>query len=147
MNLLARARTQDLGAIFGNFGEIKSASLVTDNNGDSKGYGFVKVCIPTKPTRVGLGGCACSPPLPSRTVHCRIYRHFATLAVSISLSARRLVYGARRVFVEEASGQAEQKRLVACRVLGLVSPLRIKIVVTKIINLLVHAYTRVERYG
>lgn len=43
LGLSAHARTQDLGAIFGNFGEIKSANLVTDNNGDSKGYGFVKV--------------------------------------------------------------------------------------------------------
>ncbi len=41
-----RGRPQDLGAIFGNFGEIKSASLVTDSNGDSKGYGFIKVRDP-----------------------------------------------------------------------------------------------------
>ncbi|CAN0158407.1 unnamed protein product, partial [Hapterophycus canaliculatus] len=34
---------KDLGAIFGNFGEVKSASLVTDENGESKGYGSIKM--------------------------------------------------------------------------------------------------------
>eukprot|EP00904_Undaria_pinnatifida_P014127 jgi/Undpi1/9845/HiC_scaffold_28.g12299.m1 len=34
---------KDLGAIFGNFGEVKSTTLVTDDYGDSKGYGFVKM--------------------------------------------------------------------------------------------------------
>ncbi|CAM9554573.1 unnamed protein product, partial [Ectocarpus fasciculatus] len=34
---------KDLGAIFGNFGEVKSTALVTDENGDSRGYGSVKM--------------------------------------------------------------------------------------------------------
>lgn len=34
---------QDLGAIFGNFGKVLKASLITDDNGDSKGYGFINV--------------------------------------------------------------------------------------------------------
>eukprot|EP00903_Cladosiphon_okamuranus_P009820 g9333.t1 len=42
-NIPLSVSEKDLGAIFGNFGEIKSASLVTDNNGASKGYGFVKM--------------------------------------------------------------------------------------------------------
>lgn len=37
---------QDLGAIFGNFGKVLKAILITDDNEESKGYGFVNVRAP-----------------------------------------------------------------------------------------------------
>ncbi|CAM9096469.1 unnamed protein product [Pylaiella littoralis] len=42
-NIPLSVSEKDLGAIFGNFGDVKSATLVTDANGDSKGYGNVRM--------------------------------------------------------------------------------------------------------
>lgn len=51
---LAYRDAQDLGAIFGNFGEVMSSTLVTDDYGDSKGYGFVKVRAQTSSPFFGV---------------------------------------------------------------------------------------------
>ena len=96
----ARAGSQDLGAIFGNFGEIKSASLVTDNNGDSKGYGFVKVR-----NRSGWGaGLSALGDLRGRPVQCLVYFRFHPRlswlhagSEHVTFSVKRAVEGLSRI--------------------------------------------------